>query len=135
MPSSPTSAVSTATLAIDAVARGPLPVLAMSNVATTAFSGAETFSLSGMLNLIAQPLKQPVGFRQNIWLLPVLFILGVAIAFLVTWLVTDDVRQSLSQGILKGGSAAWQSAVNYYGLGPKGLGLLGAGTDAPVPTQ
>ena len=116
--------------AVDALARGPLPVLAMSTAATTAFSGAETMGLSGFLNVIAQPIKMHPRFKQHTWLLPVLLVIGVLLATIVIWLTTDDLRQALSQGILKGGSAAWQAGVNYAGLGPSGLGVLAKGTDA-----
>lgn len=116
-------------LAVTEAARGPLPVLAASTAATTTFSGPEVMGLSGVLNLIAQGVKMHPRFDQNLWLLPVLLVLGIGLAFLVIWLTTDDVRQALSQAILKGGSAAWQSCINYAGLGPKGLGVLGAGTE------
>ena len=116
--------------AVDALARGPLPVLAASTAATTAFSGAETMALSGFLNVIAQPLKAQKWFRQNEWMVGVLLVIGVGTAFLIAWLVNDDPRQSFSSAILRGGSAVWQSLISYHGLGPSGLGVLAKGTDA-----
>lgn len=116
--------------AINAVSTGPLPVLAASTAATTAFSGPEVMGLSGVLNIIGQPIKMHPRFNQNIWLLPLLMIIGVALATLVLYLLDpeDNWRRAIGQGILKGGSATWQAAVNYGGLGPKGIGILTQGT-------
>ena len=122
---------SSLTEAVDTLTRGPLPVLAATTAATTTFSGPEVLSLSAFLNVVAQPIKAQKWFKQNVWLVPLLLVLGVGLAFLVAWLVTDDIRQSVSQAILKGPSATWQSLISYSALSkqPGGLGVLGPGTD------
>lgn len=116
---------------VDRVVSGPLPVVAASTAATTAFSGPEVMGLSGFLNIIGQPIKMHPRFNQNIWLLPLLMAIGIALATVVLWLLDpeDNWRRSVGNGILKGGSATWQAAVNYGGLGPKGVGVLSAGTE------
>lgn len=115
---------------VQAVTTGPLPVMAASTAATTAFSGPEVMGLSGVLNVIGQPIKMHPRFNQNIWLLPLLMLIGIVMAILVIYLLDpeDNWRRSIGQGILKGGSATWQAAVNYSGLGPKGVGVFSAGT-------
>ena len=120
-----------ASQSVVAAANSPLPVMAATNMMTNTFSGAEVLGLSALLNMAVQPIKMWGWFRQDKLMVPLLLVLGVGLAVLVAWLMdpNGDLRKSVGQGLLKGGSAAWQAAVNYGGMGPNGLGLLKAGTD------
>lgn len=114
-----------------AAANSPLPVMAATNIMTNTFSGGEVLGLSALLNMVVQPIKMAHWFKQDRLMVPLLLVIGVGLAILVVWLMdpSGDWRKAVAQGLLKGGSAAWQAAVNYSGVGPNGLGLLKAGTD------
>lgn len=124
-------AMGPASQSVVAAANSPLPVMAATNMMTNTFAGAEVLGLSALLNMAVQPIKMWTWFRQDKLMVPLLLTTGVGLAVLVVYLMdpAGDWRKAIAQGLLKGGSAAWQACVNYGGMGPNGLGILKAGTD------
>ena len=105
-----------------ALTTSPVVAAVASNIGTTVATGDATIiGLTAALNGLGQVLKQPTWFRQNVFLFPVLLVVG----FLLAWWVTGDDKQA----ILKGALSAWNSTISYKALGPDGLGVLGRGTD------
>ena len=105
-----------------ALTTSPVVAAMTSNAGLTMATGdAVVMGITAALNGLGQLLKQPVKFKQNVYLFPVLLVAG----FLLAWWVTGDDKQA----ILKGALSAWNSTISYKALGPDGLGVLGRGTD------
>lgn len=83
-------------------------------------TGWEIQGIAAFLNLAAQYAKMHRRFDQDRWTIPLLIILGIALAYLV-WL-------DVGRAILNGAIAAWQANANYKTLNATGIQILAPAT-------
>lgn len=108
------------------------------NTLTSGATGTpEILWLAALLNTAVQAVKQHPRFNEKLWTIPFLLVLGIS---LMCWYYRDPQHWDLlhfwepgyldipSQGVLKGGAAAFQSLANY-----KGLAATGASPMQPTP--